>query len=119
MWKKDERSGKTVRDAGLYTLEKAAGGAMPDALPEEATLNPTGRRLAWKQERAGISPRRSLWNFLNLDPGKKVTISSILGRRFKHLLHQGPCPRATLPERLMHSPTLPPNLSTAACRLAH
>ena len=31
--------------------------------------------------------------FLNLDPGKKVAIFGILGRRFKHLLHQGLCPR--------------------------
>ena len=60
MWKKDKGSGKTARGAGLYTLEKAAGGAMPGALPEEATLNPTEPRLAWKQERAGISPRRRL-----------------------------------------------------------
>ncbi len=61
MWKKDEEgSGKTASGAGLYTLEKAAGGAMPGALPEETTLNPTGPRLAWKQERAGISPRRRL-----------------------------------------------------------
>ena len=49
MWKKDEgESEKTARGAGLYTLEKAAGGAIPSALPEEAALNPTGRRLAWK-----------------------------------------------------------------------
>ena len=54
-------SGKTARGAGLYTWEKAAGGAMPGALPEEATLNPTGPRLAWKQERAGISPGRRLF----------------------------------------------------------
>ena len=61
MWKKDEgESEKTARGAGFYTFEKAAGGAMPDALPEEATLNPIGRRLAWKQERAVISPGRSL-----------------------------------------------------------
>ncbi len=39
---------------------KAAGEAMPGALPEETTPNPTGPRLAWKQERAGISPRRRL-----------------------------------------------------------
>ena len=51
---------KTTRGAGLYTLEKAAGGAMPDALLEEAALNPTRSRLAWKQERADISPRRRL-----------------------------------------------------------
>ncbi len=62
MWKKDEReSWKTARGAGLYSLEKAAGGAMPGALPEEATPNPTGPRLAWKQERASISPRRRLF----------------------------------------------------------
>ena len=62
MWKKDEgTSEKTARGAGLYTLEKAAGGAMPGALPEEATPNPTGPRLAWKQERARISPRRRLF----------------------------------------------------------
>ena len=62
MWKKDEgRSGKTARGAGLYSLKKAAGGAMPGALPEEATPNPTGPRLAWKQERAGISPGRRLY----------------------------------------------------------
>ena len=61
IWKKDEgESGKTARGAGLYTLEKAAGGAMLGALPEEATLNPKGPRLAWKQERADISPRRRL-----------------------------------------------------------
>ncbi len=35
---------------------------MPGALPEEATLNPIGPRLAWKQERAGISPGRRLFN---------------------------------------------------------
>lgn len=47
MWKKDEgTSGKTARGAGLYIWEKAAGGAMPGTLPEEATLNPTGPRLA-------------------------------------------------------------------------
>lgn len=52
MWKKDEGGcGKTARATALYTLEKAAGGAMPGALPEEATLNPKGPRLAWKQER--------------------------------------------------------------------
>ncbi len=63
MWKKDEReSGKTARGAGLYTFEKAAGGAMPGTLPEEATPNPTGPRLAWKQERASISPGRRLFN---------------------------------------------------------
>ena len=45
---------KTARGAGLYTFEKAAGGAMPGALPEEAALNPIGRRLAWKQERASL-----------------------------------------------------------------
>ena len=62
MWKKDEgESEKTARGAGLYTFEKAAGGAMPGALPEGDTLNPIGRRLAWKQERANISPRRSLF----------------------------------------------------------
>ena len=33
---------------------------MPGVLSEEAALNPIGRRLAWKQERAVISPRRSL-----------------------------------------------------------
>ncbi len=76
MWKKDEgESGKTARGAGLYTLEKAAGRAMPGALPEEATLNPTGPRLAWKQERAGISSGRRLlfkyfllkeYNYINL-----------------------------------------------------
>ena len=61
MWKKDEGgSGKAARGAGLYTLEKAAGGAMLCALPKEATLNPKGPRLAWKQERADISPRRRL-----------------------------------------------------------
>ena len=39
MCKKEEgKSGKTARGAGLYTLEKAAGGAMPGALPEEAAL---------------------------------------------------------------------------------
>ena len=31
---------------------------MPDALPEEGALNPTGSRLARKQERARISPGR-------------------------------------------------------------
>ena len=62
MWKKDEGgSGKTASGAGLYTLEKAAGRAMLGALPEEATLNPKGPRLAWKQERADISPRRRLF----------------------------------------------------------
>ncbi len=61
MWKKDEgRSGKTARGAGLYSLKKAAGGAMPGALPEEATPNPTGPRLAWKQARVRISPGRRL-----------------------------------------------------------
>ena len=61
MGKRDERtSGKTARGAGLYSLEKAAG-AMQGALPEEATLNPTGPRIAWKQERAGISPGRRLF----------------------------------------------------------
>ena len=61
MWKKDEGKGeKTASGAGLYTFEKAAGEAIPDALLKEAALNPIGRRLAWKQERAGISPRRSL-----------------------------------------------------------
>ena len=49
MWKKDEGgSGKAARGAGLYTLEKAAGGATPGALPEEAALNPNEPRLAWK-----------------------------------------------------------------------
>ena len=67
MWKKDEeKSGKTASGVGLYTLEKAAGGAMPGALPEEAALNPTGPRLAWKQERAGISPRRRLLSNIEL-----------------------------------------------------
>ncbi len=33
---------------------------MPGALPEEATPNPIGPPLAWKQERAGISPGRRL-----------------------------------------------------------
>ena len=62
MWKKDEgRSEKTARGAGLYILEKAAGGAMLGTLPEEATPNPTGPRLARKQERAGISPGRRLF----------------------------------------------------------
>ena len=47
MWKKDEGgSGKVARGVGLYTLEKAAGGAILYALPKEATLNPKGRRLA-------------------------------------------------------------------------
>ena len=64
MWKKDEgKSGKSEGCRSLY-LEKAAGGAMPGALPEEAKLNPIGPRLAWKQERAGISPRRRLFNGL-------------------------------------------------------
>ena len=62
MWKKDEgESEKTASGAGLYTFEKAASGAMPGALPKEAALNPIGRRSAWKQERADISPRRSLF----------------------------------------------------------
>ncbi len=71
MWKKDEEGGgKTASGAGLYTSEKAAGGAMPGALPEEATLNPTGPRLAWKQERARISPRRRLFkDNINLKTG--------------------------------------------------
>ena len=57
MWKKDDKgSGKTASGTGLYIFEKAAGGAMRGALPEEAALNPIGWRLAWKQERAGISP---------------------------------------------------------------
>ncbi len=65
MWKKDEgESEKTARGAGLYTFEKAAGEAMPGALPEEATPNPKGPRSAWKQERAGISPGRRLF-FIN------------------------------------------------------
>ena len=51
---------KTASGAGLYTFEKAAGGAMPGTLPEEAALNPIGQRLTWKQERAVISPRRRL-----------------------------------------------------------
>ena len=59
-WKKDEGSfRKTAKGAGIYTWEKAAGEAMPGALPEEATLNLTGWRLAG---RGGISPRRSLWD---------------------------------------------------------
>ena len=67
MWKKDdEGSGKTARGAGLYTFEKAAGGAMPGALPKEAALNPTRSRLAWKQERAVISPRRILFFKINI-----------------------------------------------------
>ena len=58
MWKNDEEeSGKIARSAGLYTLEKAAGGAIPGALPEKAALNPMGWRLAWKPERARISLR--------------------------------------------------------------
>ena len=62
MWKKDEgESEKTARGAGLYTFEKAAGGAMPDALPKETAPNPKGPRLAWKQERARISPGRRLF----------------------------------------------------------
>ena len=62
MWKKDEGGcGKTARGVGLYTLEKAAGGAMLGGLPEEATPNPKGPRLAWKQERVRISPRRRLF----------------------------------------------------------
>ena len=65
MWKKDKgESEKTARGAGLYTFEKAAGGAMPGALPKEAALNPIGRRLAWKQERAVISPRRRLFTWM-------------------------------------------------------
>ena len=49
MWKKDEGgSEKIARGAGLYTFEKAAGGAMSGALLKEAALNPIGRRLAWK-----------------------------------------------------------------------
>ena len=49
MWKKDEeKSRKTASSAGLYTLEKAAGGAMLGALPEEAALYLTGPHLAWK-----------------------------------------------------------------------
>ena len=63
MWKKDEgESEKTAKSAGLYTFEKAAGGAMPDALPEEAASNPKGPRLAWKLERVGISPGRRLFS---------------------------------------------------------
>ena len=63
MWKKDEgESEKTARGAGLYIFEKAAGEAMPGALPEEATPNPKGPRSAWKQKRAGISPGRRLFN---------------------------------------------------------
>ena len=47
MGKKDEgESGKTASGAGLYTLEKAAGEVMPSALPEKATLDPIGPRLA-------------------------------------------------------------------------
>ena len=39
--------------------------------------------------------------------GKKVALFGILGRRFKHLLHQGPLPTPMPPERLMRSPPLP------------
>ena len=39
---------------------------MPGALPEKATLNSTRPRLAWKQERAGISPGRRLLTYARL-----------------------------------------------------
>ena len=105
IWKKDnEENWKTARDTGVYTFEKAAGRAMPDVLPKEAALNPTKRRLAWKQERAGILPRRRL--LTNLDLGKKVALFDILERRFKRLLHQGPL--SIPPERLIRSPSTPP-----------
>lgn len=49
MWKKDKGgSGKIASGVGLYILKKVAGEAMPGALPEEVTPNPTGPRLAWK-----------------------------------------------------------------------
>ena len=63
MWKKDEgENKKTASGANLYTFEKTAGGAMPDALLKEAALNPIRRGLARKQKRAIISPRRRLFN---------------------------------------------------------
>ena len=36
---------------------------------------------------------KSNLHYLNLDPGKKAAIFSILGCRFKYLLHQGLCLR--------------------------
>ena len=53
-WENSERC------RSLY-LEKAAGGATPAALPEEAAPNLTGSRLGWKQKRAALSPRRRLF----------------------------------------------------------
>jgi len=52
-WENSERC------RSLY-LEKAAGGATPAALPEEAAPNLTGSRLGWKQKRTALSPRRRL-----------------------------------------------------------
>ncbi len=52
----DEQRGD---DASLY-LEKATGGAMQGALPETSAPNPMGRRFAWKQEGAALSPGRRL-----------------------------------------------------------
>ena len=51
---------------------------MPGALPEEAALNPTRSRLAWKQERAGISPRRSLLKRKYVDKEIKNIINIVL-----------------------------------------
>jgi len=45
----------------LY-LEKAASGAMQGALPGTSAPNPMGRHLAWKQERAALSPGRRLFS---------------------------------------------------------
>jgi len=56
MWKKDEGMWENRERCGSLYLEKAAGGAMPGALPEGATPNPTGPRLGWKQERATLLP---------------------------------------------------------------
>ncbi len=45
MWKKGEGKWENRERCRSLYLEKAAGGAMPGALPEEAAPNPTGPRL--------------------------------------------------------------------------
>ncbi len=56
MWKKDKGKWENSERCRSLYLEKAAGRAMPGALPKGATPNPTGTRLNWKQERATVLP---------------------------------------------------------------
>ena len=56
-WKK---AGMLRGVQGLYTLSKAAGGEVHDALPDRGAAKPDRATLGWKQERAALWPSARL-----------------------------------------------------------